>query len=295
MRVLTSITLFLSFILFGCGSGNGSDQQSTTEKQQSEPKNQEMRIVTLNGAITEIIAAAGETDKIVGVDVTSNYPQEVQKLPKVGHNMKIQAEGILSLEPTLVLGNEGNIKPEVREQLKQSGVELIMFPEREYSVEGTNKLIKNVCEAIDKPEKSSKIISSIKTDLSKLNNFEEKPKVLFIYARGAGTTMIGGIKTPMNTIIEMAGGKNAITEIEEYQPLTSEALVEANPDAVLLFNSGAGSLNGSAGIVKLPGMKATTAGKNKNFIVMDGALLSNFGPRVGKAALELNQKLSKIK
>ena len=40
------------------------------------------------------------------------------------------------------------------------------------------------------------------------------------------------------------------------------------------------------------GLAKTKAGKNKNIIAMDGALLSGFGPRVGEGVVELNQLLS---
>jgi len=61
---------------------------------------------------------------------------------------------------------------------------------------------------------------------------------------------------------------------------------------ILLFNSGLKSLGGVKGLLQIPGVAETNAGKNKAVITMDGALLSGFGPRVGKAAAHLNQLLA---
>ena len=120
-----------------------------------------------------------------------------------------------------------------------------------------------------------------------------KPKVLFIYARGAGNLMVAGTNTPMEKIIGIAGGQNAITEFEDFKPLTPEAVVKSNPDYILMFDKGLESIGGVDGVLKLEGVASTNAGKNKKIIAMDGQLVSGFGPRVGQAAAQLNQLLQK--
>ena len=95
----------------------------------------------------------------------------------------------------------------------------------------------------------------------------------------------------MQAIIEMAGGVNAVQGFENFMPLTSESLVEANPDAVLMFSSSVQSLEGDQGVLDIPGMRQTNAGRNNAIIAMDGPMLSSFGPRLGQAAKELNEHL----
>ena len=91
----------------------------------------------------------------------------------------------------------------------------------------------------------------------------------------------------------MAGGQNAITEFEDYKPLTPESLIKGNPDVILLFTSGLESLGGVDGLLKIQGVSQTNAGKNKKVIALDGALISGFGPRVGEGAAALNAELVK--
>src|SRR5690606_3375022 len=98
---------------------------------------------------------------------------------------------------------------------------------------------------------------------------------------------VSGTKTPMEAIIGLAGGENAITEFEDFKPLTPESLIQANPDVILMFESGLNSAGGMDGILKVPGVEQTHAGKNKKIISIDGGLITNFGPRTGEAALEL--------
>ncbi len=102
-----------------------------------------------------------------------------------------------------------------------------------------------------------------------------------------------GKNTPMDKIISIANGQNAVNDFEDFKPLTPEALIQSNPDYLLFFTTGLESLGGSDGVFQIPGIEKTNAGKNKNIIGMDGELLSGFGPRVGQAAAELNTLLTK--
>lgn len=95
-------------------------------------------------------------------------------------------------------------------------------------------------------------------------------------------------------MIELAGAENAVSGFSDFKPLTAEALVAANPDVILLFDSGLESLSGATGMMGVPGVAETQAGKNQAFISMDGQLLSGFGPRVGEAARLLNERLHAV-
>ena len=135
------------------------------------------------------------------------------------------------------------------------------------------------------------MIQSMQSQLKKVKPGANPPKVLFIYARGAGSLQVSGQNTSVDQLIQLAGGKNAIQGFSDFKPLTTEALVSANPDYILLFNSGLESLGGIQGLLKIPGIQYTTAGKRQQIIEMDGLLLTGFGPRVGVAIRSLNKQL----
>jgi iron complex transport system substrate-binding protein len=250
------------------------------------------RIVSLNGTITETLIALETTDSIVGVDVTSSYPSSVEKIQNLGHISTISVEGILSLNPTHVLVYQDELKPQIKDQLKQAKVEVVEF-EREYSIEGSKKSIEQIAKWSNKVENGKKLIEDINLAVKNLSKNTEKPSVLFIYARGAGSLMVAGDDTQLAKMIELAGGKNAVSGFSDFKPLTAEAVVAANPDIILMFDSGAASLSGTSGILTVPGVKMTNAGKNKRIITMEGLLLSGFGPRIGTAISTLNQEFFK--
>lgn len=248
------------------------------------------RIVSINGAVSEIICSLGHEKDLVGVDITSNYPATLEKLPKVGHNRNVSAEGILSLRPTLVLGTEGSLKPEVLSQIKTAGVKVILY-KHDFSAEGARSLIKALAETLEAKDQSTTLIQKLDQDLKKAKPLSKPVKVLFVYARGAGALNVGGTGTSVEKVILLAGAQNAITDFSDFKPLTAESLVAANPDVILLFNSGLESVGGIDGFLKVAGVAQTKAGKNRKIIEMDGQLLTGFGPRLGLAVQELIAKL----
>lgn len=249
------------------------------------------RIVSLDGTVSEIIYELGLESRLVGVDVTSTYPASLEKLPRVGHNRNIGAEGVLAQRPTLVLTTEkAGVKSPVLDQLRKAGVEVVVY-KQEFSAAGAKQLIRDVANTCRVPGKGESLIRRMETDLAKVKQVSGQPRVLFIYARGAGTMFVAGSATPVETMIELVGGQNAATGFTDFKPLTAEALVVANPDVILLFDSGLESLSGPGGLLGIPGIAQTNAGKNKRFITMEGHLLTGFTPRLGKALAELVTKI----
>ena len=285
--------LFISTaILALLASCNKESKTDNTTETKTEATVSNEKIVSLNGAITEILADLGEENNLVGVDVTSTFPASVKEKAKdLGHVRSLSIEALLALKPTKVYATDKDLTPEQIAQLKNAGITVEVI-KQDYSVDGTKALVKTIATSLNKTDFEA-INTKIDTDLKALKPLATKPKVLFIYARGAGNLMVAGKNTPVEKIIAIAGGENVITEFEDYKPLTPEAVVKGNPDYILMFDSGLQSIGGVDGVLKLEGVSTTNAGKNKKIIAMDGGLLSGFGPRVGQAAVELNQLLQK--
>lgn len=274
-------------LFFACESN--APQQATASPQTFQ------RIVPLSGAITETLYTLGHGDKIVGVDVTSTYPAEANQLPKVGHVRQLNAEGILGLKPDLIIAEISENNSPALQQLEQSGLE-ILWLEKTYSLDAPLQMAQKIAEKLGDPagklEQLSKKIKAEKQDLQALiTNKTNTPKVLFIYARGKGNLMVAGKNTAAEAMIQAAGGQNAVTEFTDFQALSAEGLIKAQPDIILMFDSGLQSVNGADELLKIPGISQTPAGKNQRIITMDGHYLLGFGPRATEAAIELAKKL----
>jgi len=253
------------------------------------------RIVSAGGPITETIFALGAQDQLVAVDISSVYPVEgVEKLPKVGYARQLAAEGILSVNPTVLLANEDAGPSEVLTQVEKAGVKIERLS-NEHTAEAAVERIRKIGDIVGKKAEAAALadglIADLKTAKERADAAASKPKVLFIYTRGPGVMNVSGTKTSADAIIALAGGTNAITGYENYKPLTAEAAVSAAPDVILVTTRGLESSGGIDELLKQPGLITTPAGQAKRVIAMDDLLLLGFGPRLGKAALELNEKI----
>jgi iron complex transport system substrate-binding protein len=253
------------------------------------------RIITLSGALTETVAALGFTGNIVAVDVTSEYPLSIKKLPKVSRNRSLSVEGLMAYMPDMILAPEGDISRQIQYQLKTAGIQLVTV-KQEFSVKGAQQLIRTVAVALQVPEKGEILARqtalAINKELSAIKQQQHRPlKVLFVYARGAGTMSVAGKGSNMDAMISLAGGNNAVQEFSDFKPYSTEAMIKANPDVILMFDFGVSSLGGRNAILQMPGVSLTNAGKNKRVVVMDGPLLVNFSVRLADAIRELHAVL----
>lgn len=274
--------------VYSCKKETSKPTESKTEISSENPKTNN-KIVSLNGGITEIISALGHEKEIVATDVTSTYPETLKTTAKdLGHVRSMTIEPIMAVSPSLILATDKDINPDLLSKIKSSGIHTELF-KQEFSVEGTKKLIEEVAKAVGNTD-YQKLNDKIDADLKQIQPIAKKPKVLFIYARG-NMMMVSGKNTPMAALINLAGGENGINDFEDFKPLTPEAVVKANPDVLFFFTSGLQGSGGNEGVLKMPGVSQTNAGKNKKIIAMDGGLVSGFGPRLGEAAVALNKLL----
>lgn len=250
------------------------------------------RLVVLNGNITEVVFALGLGPSVVGVDVTATYPPEAQRLPKVGVQVELNAEGIIALRPTLVIGNTFAGPPEVIAQVRATGIPVLVLPDYD-TIDGVDEKITRIAAALGVPRRGERLAAaataSIEAARASAEDAGSMPRVAFIYLRDAQTQFIGGVGSGATSLIEAAGGIDVGVEagVRGFIPITPEALVAANPDVILLFTSGLDLVGGLDGLLEIPGVAQTAAGRNGAVVDFDGQYLLGYGPRSGAALAEL--------
>lgn len=251
------------------------------------------KIVAAGGAVTETIFALGEGARLVGVDISSLYPaDQIAKIQKVGYIRQLSAEGVLSLGPKLILATEDIGPPPVVQQMRASKVPLFVIPSGN-TVEGAKKRIEIIGSILGKEAEAKALVNGIEGKLKAVESYiaANRPaapaKILFVYARGAGTLLASGSDTEADTMIKLVGAVNAVSGYKDYRPLTTEAAVAAKPDVILFMSGGLQSLGGIEGLKQIPALAATPALQNGRVIAMEDLYLLGFGPRLGDAALDL--------
>ncbi|MGH8547713.1 MAG: heme/hemin ABC transporter substrate-binding protein [Methylococcales bacterium] len=253
-----------------------------------------MRVVVAGGALTEIVYALGEENRLAGVDSTSQWPEAARTLPQVGYLRNLSAEGILSLSPSLLLTTDDAGPPAVLEQIKQAGVRMMALPD-EHTRDGVLSKVRRVAGLFNASDRGERLAARIQDDFMRLeqllSRIESQPKVTFFLTVSGGSPMAAGRGTAADAMIRLAGGQNALSSYRGYKPVSVESLIQAAPDVLVIAEPAINAPVDSEEILRLPGIGLTPAGRERRLIFMDAMYLLGFGPRTGRAALELAGQL----
>ncbi|TQC45364.1 ABC transporter substrate-binding protein [Rhodococcus sp. WS4] len=248
------------------------------------------RIVTADryGTLTETVFALGLGDNVVGRDIASAFPaaQDVPVVTPGGQSLN--AEAILALAPTVIL-TDTSIGPQaVQDQLRAAGVPVVYFdPTR--TLDGVPGQITAVADALGVPAQGRELAARTESEIaaarSRAPEGDDPLKIAFLYLRGTAITMIGGPGSGADSLIDALGAVDAGTAsgiTQQFAPITSEALIAAAPDVLLMMTGGLDSIGGVEGLEKIPGVAQTPAGKNQRVVDMEDGVLLSFGPNTGR-------------
>lgn len=284
------IFLLMLSLVWSCQPGDSPQAETPVAE---TPK----RIVSLGGVLTDVLVALDQTDQLVGCDITSTYPAEVvAELPKLGHISQLNAEAILALQPDIIFADSAQMASSAAlQQLEESGVEVIGIVTSS-SLDNSVRIAQQLQAHLSIDEQAIDALAQrIAQGEERLQaaaiQYQSEPKVLFIYARGTGRLSVAGTGTGAADVIEMAGGKNAISSFEGFKTLSAEALLEAQPDVILMFSSGLASVDGKEGLAQIPGISQTPAFQQDRVVAMDGHYLLAFGTQAPEAVFDLAQQI----
>ncbi|OOY03258.1 hemin ABC transporter substrate-binding protein [Thioclava sp. F28-4] len=252
------------------------------------------RVISLGGAVTEIVVALGAEDRLVARDTTSEYPERITELPDVGYVRALSAEGVLALAPDLILAEATAGPPEAVETLKAAGVDFVALP-GDPSVQGVREKIAVVGAALDREEAAERLTASFDAEMDAVRKsagaVATPKRVLFVLSLQNGRVMAGGEGSSAEAIIELAGGVNAATGFAGYKPVTDEAILAADPDVILKMDREGEMAVTKRDILAHPALGQTRAAQGGALVAMDGMLLLGFGPRTPQAAQALHAAL----
>lgn len=243
------------------------------------------RIVSLWGGLSEIVFELGLGTRLVGRDVATTFA-EAGRVPVVTRAHDVSAEAVLSQRPTVVLAQSDTGPPEALAQIRRAGVPVVVF-DVPSSITAMLDRIRAVGTALGAPGQAAalaeRVAARIAAVQARIPPGVPRPLVAFLYLRGgAGVYLIGGPGSGADTIIEAAGGRDAGTAMglrRAFTPLTSEALVRAAPDVLLVTDSGLRSVGGRRGLLELPGVAQTPAGRAGRVLSEEDGRLYGFAMR----------------
>ncbi|MBV1777198.1 ABC transporter substrate-binding protein [Burkholderiaceae bacterium DAT-1] len=252
------------------------------------------RIVSIGGALTEIVYALGGQATLAGVDSTSLFPESATRLPNVGYARSLSAEGILALAPTHIIVTEDAGPPAVMRQLAQAGIPLSVHPGN-HRFEGLLERVSSVGSVIDRQPQAAELVASLgarwQVAQQQIVAFSQRPKVLFVLSHTQTQIMVSGSASSADAMLTYAGASNAVKGFSGFKPLTPEAVIAAAPDVVLFTRQGLEAIGGIEGALRLPGIAQTPAGRARRIISHEAMFLLGFGPRLPDALIALHASI----
>ncbi|UOE43012.1 heme/hemin ABC transporter substrate-binding protein [Agromyces larvae] len=251
------------------------------------------RILALDvsGALAATVFGLGLGDRVVGRDASTGFP-EASDLPVVtqsGHTLA--AEPILALDPSVVITDTTLGPSAVIEQLRDAGIPVVIT-ESERNLDTIDTVIDQVATALGVPEQGERLNDRVHDEIAQVtgeidelapDDPAERPRMIFLYVRGsAGVYYLFGEESGADSLITALGGIDVAGEIgwQGMRPVTAEALVQAEPDVVLLMTKGLESVGGIDGLLEaVPALASTPAGQHRRFVDMDDTQVLSFGPR----------------
>ncbi|PVB59610.1 ABC transporter substrate-binding protein [Labrenzia sp. 011] len=256
------------------------------------------RIVAVGGSVTEVIYALGEEDRLIARDSTSIFPEEALELPDVGYMRALSPEGVLSVDPELILMLEGSGPQETVDLLRKSGIAIADIPHA-FTAEGIADKVRTIGAALAVPEKAEELALKLEADLEAARRQAAGQtsgvRVLFILSTNGGRILASGSDTAADGILKLAGAENAMADFSGYKQLSDEAIISAAPDVVLMMSRTGDHGADAEELFSHPALAQTPAGRNNRLIRMGGQYLLGFGPRTADAVRELAVELSSVR
>lgn len=284
-------------ILTGCGDAPATVESISRAKALTVTAQQEstmMKVVALANGSAEIVSALGYRNALVGRDIAST-DSDIKGVPIVTSGHQVVAEKIIGLNPDVVIIDDTTGPAQAISAIKRAGIKVEVIDEA-WKLSEISKKVRAIAQLIGAPSSGiafEKIMDSALNDIAQV---ETGTRIAFLYLRGGSAIyLLGGQGSGADSLIRALGAVDVGAQkySKAYTPISAEALIEVNPQVILVMEKGLASVGGIDGLLKLPGVAQTDAGKKRAVIAVDDSLLLSFGPRTPDLISQLSDAISR--
>ena len=252
------------------------------------------RVAIAGGDLTEIAFALGAADRVVAVDSTSTSPEAAAELPQMGYLRRLAPEGVLSARPDLLIAAPDAGPASAMAKLEAAAVEIALSPEAD-TPEAVPEKIAFMGRVLDLEAEADALAARYRRELAAARDevaaLGAGPRALFVLAIEGGGPLVAGRGTSAHAILTAAGAENAAADLTGWRPMSREAVLAAQPEAVVMMDGHAERSGGLQAVLARPDFAATPAGRDGRGVTLDGSLLLGFGPRTPEAIRALARAL----
>ncbi len=194
-----------------------------------------LTVVTLMPSGTEVMAALGAAELLVGVDEYSAYPPEVARLPKVGSFLAPSLEAIVRLRPSLVIVDD--VHAPAAAALRDAGLETI--PCALHALPDVKRALRTVGARLGRADEAERVVREIDAalDAAAARRPARRPRVLAVIDReagGLGSLVAAGPGSWVDELLAVVGGDNVLLASGlRYPKISLEEVLRGAPDVIL--------------------------------------------------------------
>jgi len=251
----------------------------------------EGRLVTVGGAITETVFALGAGRHVVAVDLTSQFPAPVQALPRVGYMRALAPEGLISLNPDLLLCSEEAGPPQAIAVLRAARTRVTIVPDAA-GIEAVRRKIEVIAAAVDTD--GAPLAETVTQDWRMLDvpiAALRPVRALFVLSASRGAPVVSGRGTHADAMLRAAGAVNVVDAFPGYRPLSAEMAAQLAPEVVIMMEHALAEAGTVDAVLSVPALAVTPAATSRRLVAIDAAYMLSFGPRAAHARRDLARML----
>lgn len=261
---------------------------STPPSADSQPAHQ--RIVSLAPNLTEILFALGAGDNLVGATEHCNWPPAAKSLPRVGSFWQPDAEAVLALRPTLVLGLKLPQQEPLAAALTPTGCRVLLLDDFE-QFEQLFAGILTIGAVINQPAQAAQLVDTLHSAVQQMRqHYQDRPKKRVLWVIQRQPLRVAGTKTFVNHMLQTVGAVNAIGDtLHIYPPISAEEMLAAAPEVIIEpanmpEDRAKQYQTAKAFYAVFSGVPAVANGR---IYIVDGDLTCRLGPRLPQALAEI--------
>lgn len=245
-----------------------------------------LRIVSLSPSNTEILAALGLTDRIVGVTDVCDYPSEVRNITRIGGYSSVSIEKIAAVRPDLVVASDLTPKDTV-DRLRDLGLSVVVVAPR--NIDHMVRDIRMVGTLTGTETRADQLATNLSDRIAAVlpcPPATQHPTVAHVVWNDP--IYVSGNTTLQNDVIVYAGGENIFADESGWGTVPLEEFLMKNPD-IILVNGGGGMDSSEKDLIRetfmtSPQYASLSAVKNNRVYAVDADIISRPAPRILDAA-----------
>ena len=276
------VLFLLSFLAFFTACRNDAEQvgQSEIKREIKDDLGRSVRIpekieraVSLAPNLTENIFAVGAGNRLVGVTTFCNFPEEAQKIQKIGDTMNPNMETIIALKPQIVFVSTASQIENFTKQIESQNI--AVFVTNPTNLDGVLNNLRQLGDIFGTENQTAELLNNLQLRIIELDEIvKNKPKVKTFVQISKEPLFTIGKDSFLTEMIERAGGISVTKTVETaYPKLSKETALALNPDAIILSES---EDNKEPNDV----FKNSNAVKNGKVFKINADLLSRPSPRI---------------